>query len=186
MKKNKTGMNRRQFLHTGGVAAVGVAAVASGAVLTAPDGAWALQLKTLDEHTAKTLLGMARMIYPHDTLADMYYAGVVENLDGAAAGDKDLAKLLTTGVAELDKAKGVKWLDLSEGYQLEVLTAIQDGGFFQKVRGTIVVALYNNPLVWRHFGYEGASYEYGGYINRGFDDLAWLEQPPEDASPKAG
>jgi hypothetical protein len=184
--KKKTGMNRRQFLHTSGVAAAGVAAVASGAVLVAPDGAWALELTTLDEHTAKTLLGMSRQIYPHDTLADMYYAGVVENLDGAAASDKDLSTLLREGVEGLDKAKGVKWLDLSEGYQLEVLTAIQDGAFFQKVRGTIVVALYNNPLVWRHFGYEGPSYEFGGYINRGFDDLAWLPQPPEDASPKAG
>ncbi len=184
--KKTTGMNRRQFLHTGGLAAAGVAAVASGAVLVAPDGAWALQLQALDEHTAKTLLAMSRQIYPHDTLADMYYAGVVETLDGAAKDDKDLAKLLREGVAALDQTMGVKWLDLSEGNKLTTLTAIQDGGFFQKVRGTIVVALYNNPLVWRHFGYEGPSYEFGGYIDRGFDDLAWLPEPSEDASPKAG
>ncbi len=183
--KKTTGMNRRQFLHTGGLAAAGVAAVASGTVLVAPDGAWALQLQTLDEHTAKTLLGMSRQIYPHDTLADMYYAGVVEALDGAAQSDKDLATMLREGVSALDQAMGVKWLDLSEGNQLATLTAIQDGAFFQKVRGTIVVALYNNPLVWRHFGYEGPSYEYGGYINRGFNDLAWLDEPSEDASPKA-
>ena len=183
--KKRTGMNRRQFLHSSGLAAAGVAAAASGAVLVAPDGAWALQLTTLNEHTAKTLLTMSRRIYPHDTLADMYYAGVVETLDGAAREDKDLATLLREGVAGLDKAMGVKWHDLSEGSQLSTLTAIQDGAFFQKVRGTIIVALYNNPLVWRHFGYEGPSYEFGGYIKRGFDDLAWLAQPSEDASPKA-
>ena len=49
-----------------------------------------------------------------------------------------------------------------------------------------VVALYNNPLVWRHFGYEGPSAEFGGYIDRGFDDLTWLPRPSEDASPKSG
>jgi len=184
--KKRTGMNRRQFLQTSGLAAAGVAAAASGAVLVAPDGAWALELTTLDEHVAKTLLRMSRQIYPHDTLADMYYAGVVETLDGAAREDKDLGKLLSDGVADLDKAMGVKWLDLSEGNQLATLTAIQDDPFFQKVRGTIIVALYNNPLVWRHFGYEGPSYEFGGYIHRGFNDLAWLPEPPEDASPKAG
>lgn len=183
--KNK-GLNRRQFLQTSGLAAAGVAAAASGAVLIAPDGAWALQLRSLDEHTAKTLLVMTRRLYPHDGLGGMYYAAVVEALDGAANGDKDVARLLTDGVAALDTAMGIKWLDLSEGNQLEVLTAMESDPFFQKVRGTTVVSLYNNPLVWRYFGYEGSSYEYGGYIHRGFDDLAWLPQPPEDASPKAG
>jgi hypothetical protein len=34
--------------------------------------------------------------------------------------------------------------------------------------------LYNNPLVWRYFGYEGPSAHLGGYINRGFDDISWI------------
>lgn len=182
----KKGLNRRQFLQTSSLAAAGVAATASGAVLIAPDGAWALQLGALDEHTAKTLLVMSRRIYPHDSLGDMYYVPVVEALDSGAKGDKDLNTLLTEGVAELDSAMRIKWLDLSAGNQLKILTGIQDSTFFQKVRAQAVVALYNNPLAWRHFGYEGSSYEYGGYIDRGFDDLNWLPQPPEDASPKAG
>ena len=182
----KKGMNRRQFLQTSGLAAAGAAAVASGSVLMAPDGAWALQLGALDTHTAHTLMVMSRRIHPHDSMGDMYYAKVVEDLDGAAGGDKDLAAMLTGGVADMDKALGVKWLELSEGYQMEVLTGIQDGAFFQKVRGTTIVSLYNNPLAWRHFGYEGSSFEMGGYIERGFDDLGWLPAPSDDASPKAG
>jgi hypothetical protein len=92
---------------------------------------------------------------------------------------------MTEGVAGLDSAMSLKWVDLSEGSQLKILTGMQDGAFFQKVRGQAVVSLYNNPLAWRHFGYEGPSYEYGGYLHRGFDDLKWLPQPSEDASPKA-
>lgn len=183
---SKKGMNRRQFLHTSGLATAGVAAVASGAVLMAPDGAWALQLSALDAHAGQTILTMSRRIYPHDGLGEMYYAKVVEDLDGAAAGDEGTAKLLKDGVADLDGAMGVNFVDLSEGHQLEVLTARQDGGFFQKVRGQCIVSIYNNPLAWRHFGYEGPSYEFGGYIERGFDDLAWLPPPSDDASPKAG
>jgi hypothetical protein len=183
---SRKAMDRRQFLQKSGGAAAGAAVVASGtAALVAPDGAWALELGALDEHEGKTLLKMARHLYPHDTLADLYYAGVVEALDGEAKKDADVAKLLQDGVAALDAAHGIEWLSLSNGYQLEVLEGMQETPFFQKVRGTEVVALYNNKLVWRHFGYEGSSYEYGGYIDRGFDDLNWLPQPPKSASPPA-
>ena len=181
------GMNRRQFLQSSGLAAAGAAAIASGSVLMASDGAWALELGALDGETGLTLLKMTRRIYPHQTLADMYYAGVVEALDAEAKDNAATAELLKTGVAELDAAMGVKWTALSDGNQLKVLKGMADGAFFQKVRGKAVVALYNNQLVWRHFGYEGASADFGGYIERGFDDLSWLENPSSDASPsKAG
>ena len=181
----KKGMNRRQFFETSGRATAGAAVLAGAGILADTQGAWALELTALDEHSAKTLLAMTRGIYPHDTLADQYYAGVVAALDGEAAGNADLAASLKAGVADLDAAMGVPFADLSEGNQLEVLVARQDSPFFQKVRGTTVVALYNNPLVWRHFGYEGASFEFGGYLDRGFNDLNWLPAPSEDASPKA-
>ena len=55
--------------------------------------------------------------------------------------------------------------------------------FFEKIRGTSVVSLYNNEMAWAHFGYEGSSYEMGGYFDRGFQDLDWLPDPDADASP---
>jgi len=180
---SKTGMNRRQFLQSSGLAGAGVAAVASGAVIMAPDGAWALSLNALTEHEAMTLLVMTRQCYPHDSLGDMYYAEVVDALDADAAGNADTAKMLKDGVAKLDGAMGIPWLELSDGHQVEVLKSLESDAFFQAVRGKTVVALYNNPLVWRFFGYEGPSAELGGYFDRGFNDLAWLPDPPEDASP---
>lgn len=181
------GMNRRHFLKASGGAAAGATAAASGAVsLVTSTAAWAKGLSTLDEHVAMTLLQATRHIFPHDALGDSYYAVVVEALDGDAAKDDATAKDLEKGVAELDDAMGVKWLDLSPGYQLKVLQNSQDGAVFQKVKGKAVVALYNNKLAWRHFGYEGPSFGNGGYLERGFDDLGWLESPPENASPKAG
>ena len=45
------------------------------------------------------------------------------------------------------------------------------------VRGVAVVSLYNDPETWALLGYEGSSYEHGGYIDRGFDDLDWLPNP---------
>ena len=40
--------------------------------------------------------------------------------------------------------------------------------------GGLVTGLYNQKEVWPLFGYEGESYSKGGYIDRGFDDIAWL------------
>jgi len=38
--------------------------------------------------------------------------------------------------------------------------------------------LYDDVEVWQAFGYEGASAHLGGYVNRGFNDLDWLPDPP--------
>jgi hypothetical protein len=168
-------MNRRQFLQTGAITAAGAAA-GTGTMLIDPNGAWAMSLKSLDEHTAMTLVRVAREIYPHDRLGDVHYAKVVEILDGKAADNKDVGKLLTDGVGALDASVGgVKWLELSDGYKLATLTQMESTPFFQTVRGECITGIYNNPAVWRLFGYEGASAEFGGYIDRGFNDLGWLE-----------
>ena len=176
-------MNRRQFLHLTGGTAAGAAMVAAGVGLTAtPSGAWALALTSLDAHHGKTLLKVARHVFPHDTLDDVYYAGVVQSLDGKAAGNADVAAALADGVNTLDSATAVPWIDLSDGYQLEILEG-PGQALLHAVKGDAVVSLYNNPLVWRHFGYEGPSAQHGGYIIRGFDDLTWLPDPDEQASP---
>jgi len=174
---SQKGMNRRQFLQTSGTAvAGGAAAIGAGAVLIGPDGAWALGTKAFDEHTALTLLGVCREMYPHDRLGDEYYARLVEGLDAKAAGDPGLAKLLGDGVAGLDGANGgVTWVALGDGDKLAALKQIESTTFFQTVRGHVVTTLYNDPEVWRQFGYEGSSWEYGGYLERGFNDIAWLK-----------
>jgi len=177
----KDQINRRQFLRRGGGALAGAAA----ATAVAPSTSWAAELSTLDEHQGNTILQAVRQIYPHNTMSNDYYNNVVKDLDAEAADNADTATMLKEGVANLDAAMGVKWTDLSNGNQFAVLSAMKDSPFFQKLRGKAVVSLYNNPLAWRHFGYEGSSAEQGGYLERGFDDLNWLENPPEDASPKA-
>jgi len=131
-----------------------------------------------------TLLGVARRIFPHQTLADVYYAGVVAALDEDAQRSPDSARLLQDGVAALDKSVSTRWIDLSAGYRLATLQA--QPKLLDAVKAKAVVALYNSPLVWRHFGFEGPSFEYGGYIRRGFNDLSWLPDLPEDASPRVG
>jgi hypothetical protein len=59
---------------------------------------------------------------------------------------------------------------------VQVLRAVETTAFFQKLRGDLVVSLYNQKEVWPKFGYEGSSFEHGGYLHRGFNDIDWLPE----------
>jgi hypothetical protein len=183
---SKPGMNRRRFLETSSQAVAGAAvvvAVGGTTLLMAPDGAWAMTLDTLSGQEGATLLKALRVVYPHESLGDQYYAAVVEALDQDAKGNADTAAMLKAGLAGLDQAYRIPFVELSEGNQVRALEVIQDTEFFQTIRFKTIATLYNNPRVWQAFAYEGPSFDEGGYIERGFDDLGWLPDPPEDASP---
>ena len=63
----------------------------------------------------------------------------------------------------------------NEADRVAILEAMGEGDpFFQKVRSNLVVGLYNQKDLWPIFGYEGASADKGGYIERGFDDIGWV------------
>ena len=126
-----------------------------------------------------TLVQMARDIYPHDRFGDELYALAVKGHDDKAATDAAFKLMLEDGVAGLDKAAkamghpnyvATGW----EAERVEMLRAIEDSEFFQTIRGGLVVGLYNQKAVWDHLGYEGASFDKGGYLDRGFDDVDWL------------
>jgi hypothetical protein len=168
-------VSRRDFLATGGAITVGVGA----GMVSCPKGAWAVSVKNLKPETMQTLIQMARDIYPHDRLADKYYAGAVAGYDDQAGEDKDLLHLLEDGVATLDtmaaSQHGGRYVAVGwESDRVALLQQIQGGPFFQKIRSGLVTGIYANPEVWPLFGYEGPSANKGGYIDRGFDDIDWL------------
>ncbi len=155
-------VSRREFLATSGA---GAAALSVGAgMIACPKGAWALSVEHLKPETMQTLVQLARDIYPHDRLADKYYAGAVEGYDEQAGADADLKALIEDGVAALDalagarhgtRYVGVGW----ESDRLDLLRQFEGGAFFQKIRGGLVTGIYNNTEVWELLGYEGPSAE---------------------------
>jgi hypothetical protein len=176
----RVAVTRRNFLKSG-AAAAGVTALAGGGTVTIdPNGAWAMTTQHLKPETMVTLVKMARDLYPHDRLGDAYYAKAVEAYDGKAGADAALKQLIEQGVAELNSLSQGKHAMLyaavnEEADRVAILRSIETTPFFQKVRGDMVVALYNQPAVWVKFGYEGSSAEHGGYLHRGFDDIDWLK-----------
>jgi hypothetical protein len=169
--------SRRVFLQ-GATTAVPVVAIATSAGLSIED-AWAESATALAPSTMKTLVKMARDIYPHDLLVDSYYITAITPGDGKAAKDPAIKALLENGVKQLDAAAqaGHKRPYADVGWEEDrvvLLRGIENSDFFRKFRSDLVVSLYNQPAVWPKFGYEGSSAEHGGYIKRGFDDVDWL------------
>jgi hypothetical protein len=176
----RTRVRRREFLR-GAATVPPAAAVAAAGLTIGPDAAWAGDLRALQPQTMTLLARAARDIFPHDRLADRYYIAAVLPYDDKAATDKVLKALLDDGAAQLDaearRRYGRDYIRLgSEEQRVEVLKAVENTPFFQKLRGDLVVSLYDQKEVWPKFGYEGSSYEHGGYLHRGFNDLDWLPE----------
>ena len=136
--------SRRGFLRGTGLVAMGFAT--GGTIICAADYAWALSTTAIDGHTAETLLVVARQLFPHDRLGDQYYAVMVDSLDKQAAGDPALRKLLVDGVGRLDSARGIAWVQLSNGARDAVLKSMEGSEFFATIQnGHHQQSLYQPP-----------------------------------------
>ncbi len=170
------GLSRRGFLRrsAGGFAAA-VAITSTGALLNASE-AWALDVKGLKPETMKTLILVARDIYPHDKVPDRYYAIAMKSYDEKAVTDPAMKGQIEGFVAALDEAAGPGGY-VGRGWEAErvaLLKAQSENPMFETIRSGLVVSLYNQQEIWPIFGYEGESFSKGGYIERGFNDITWL------------
>src|ERR1700755_3106642 len=85
----------------GAAVAVPAAAVAASAGIGVTD-AWAEDAKALSPATLKTLVKVARDIYPHDRLTDHYYIVAIKPWDGKAATDAAVKTMINEGINRLD------------------------------------------------------------------------------------
>ena len=169
--------NRRMVLK-GVAATVPAAAMVSTTGLGIAD-AWAEDATALAPAVLKTMVKVARDIYPHDFLGEVYYINAIKPWDGKAAKDLKVKAMLQSGISRLDQdaqqRHKVAYLNVPwEADRVVLLQGIEQTDFFKAIRSDLVVSLYNQEAVWPKFGYEGSSAEHGGYINRGFSDIDWL------------
>ena len=175
MKKYEN-VNRRKFL--AGASAIAAITISGNALLHSVE-AWGLDVRNLKPETMQTLIQMARDLYPHDRVADRFYAVAVKGFDDKAGSNPATKKTIEDGISSLNMAAQKKYkMNYTqigwEADRVAVLRSIQSSSFFQLIRGTLVVSLYNQKDIWPLFGYEGESASKGGYINRGFNDISWL------------
>ena len=178
----KASLTRRHLLKGSGVL-MGTLAVGSPLALLAPSTAWALELKKLTKAQGETLIRMGQVLFPHTKLPEAVYALLAKDLDADAAANADTAKLITDGINALNHLCDGNFLKANANRRLQAVKAMEGQPFFNTVRGKGVVSLYDNEMAYAAFGYPGSSWEKGGYITRGFQDLKWLPNPSTHASP---
>ncbi|MCC7253686.1 gluconate 2-dehydrogenase subunit 3 family protein [Hyphomicrobium sp.] len=127
-----------------------------------------------------TLFRLARDIYPHEGfLDDTPYQAVVDAIIVEAEGSPAVADLLSKGLADLEERSQriykTNYTAIPKPEEREgVLRSIELTDFFQKIKGGLLMGLYNNKELWPKFGYDGSSWETGGFIDKGFDKIDWF------------
>ncbi len=147
------------------------------ATAVGPTGAWAASGVSAEQRL--TLIRMARDIYPHDDfLPEGPYVKVVDDVLKEAQSNDETRKLVLDGVTDLEaraqKIYGQNYVAVSDPNKREgLLRSIELGAFFQKFKGGLLFGLYNNKELWPKFGYDGSSWEDGGFVDN-FDKIDWL------------
>jgi len=168
---------RRRFL-VSTIACSGLISTGMGVALLRAGSAWAQSATARGGNSAGSLARMARLLYPHDGIAEDIYAEVIDSVLAAAADDPAIADTLNAALRALDDEQDADWFDLGTKQQLATLQAVEAEPFFGVIQAAVRDRFYNHAAVWKHIGYPGSSVEHGGYLERGFDDIDWL---PEDA-----
>jgi len=181
--KQNLPLTRRDFLKGSGVL-MGVLAAGTTLAALAPSPVWAVELKTLSQADGTSLMKLGRVLFPHEKLPDAVYALLAKDLDGAASGAPAKASELKAGIAALDKACDGNFSNAADAKKEAAVKAIEDTPFFNTVRGQCVTSLYDNDMAYAAFGYPGVSWDKGGYLMRGFQDLKWLPAPSAADSPE--
>jgi hypothetical protein len=138
--------------------------------------AWAQNGSAQDEATQRAMAQMARRLYPHDGLTDSVYAQILDDALAATAGDTAFAGMLAEAENSLNAHQNADFIDLDEAGQLAALRSVEQAVFFSGIQTAVRVRLYNHPAFWELIGYEGPSWQSGGYLNRGAGQIDWLPE----------
>ena len=122
----------------------------------------------------KLIASVVRAMFPHDRFPDGPYLRTADAVIKKALGSPASALELRSGLAAL---KQVGFEKMSKSEALAYVKSMEGSPLFSLVHGTTVTGLYTDSEVHQLLGYEGSSFEKGGYIDRGFNDLNWLPEP---------
>ena len=130
----------------------------------------------LTDEARSVLIRVIRVAFPHPSFPDGPYERTADTILREAENSTWFRVALTQGLLTLGHLAGGDFRDLNDEDATKVLRRIETTEFFGFIRRTTVLNLYDNEDVWEVLGYEGPSFDKGGYINRGFNDLDWLPE----------
>ena len=123
---------------------------------------------------SKVLSGIVYQMFPHERLNKEVYVQVTEQLSGKISQSAELTAMLDNALEVLAGNGNEQWTELTKQEKTASLEKIQQTPFFRFVLNETLGGIYRHPHTWELLGLEGSSLEFGGYINRGLNDIDWL------------
>lgn len=155
-----TGLSRRELLKQASVTAILYMAWSRSARAgsSSPDFPWGLTLPVLlpipVENPEATFAEIARAIESEiDARSPQLKSGILKEIDGQMAKIK--GRPTTSQITRL-------------------LDQAQSNAKFPAFLAVASRHCFRHPAIWAAIGYQGSSVEYGGYLDRGFNDISWL------------
>ncbi len=136
---------------------------------------------TFTEEQAAALFAIAQSLIPLADIPPRVYHDIVSTLEKSAAGDTATKQLIENNLVTARLHFGQPIHQTTAEELTAYLQGIEQGTFFQQVYATTLAVFFAHPDVWQRIGYEGESFSKGGYLQRGFNDLDWLPEPPTSA-----
>ncbi|MHC1560817.1 hypothetical protein ACR9E3_17805 [Actinomycetospora sp. C-140] len=131
----------------------------------------------LSAQERQTLVNVVYAAFPHSTFPRGPYERAADAVIAEAGSDPRFLAQLLQGLVDLDAQRDAPFAELDAETAGAVLRGADGAPFLTAIVNSAVVTLYSDPEVWDLLGYEGPSYDKGGYVDRGFDDLDWLPDP---------
>lgn len=117
------------------------------------------------------LASLAYDLFPYEALPPELYIKVANSILelNDPLVEEGLNQIYTLG-------NNQSWLEIPDEQRMNILTEIQQSDFFGLIRANTIAVIYSEPEFFDLVGYGGSAIEFGGYINRGFDDIDWLPE----------
>ena len=130
----------------------------------------------------RILIRILQVAFPHEGFPDGPYERQADQIFELANESTWFRIKLTQGLATLNDLAGGSFLSLDNEAATKVLKHVEHTDFFGFIRRTTILNMYEDEAVWEVLGYEGPSFDKGGYVDRGFNDLDWLPDPRVEES----
>ena len=115
-------------------------------------------------------------LFPHARLSKDVYQQVTEQVNDKITQSGELTAMMKNAMEILAGNSYKNWSAFPDRGKVGLLESIQHTPFFQFILNETLSGVYRHPLTWELLGFEGSSLEFGGYINRGFNDIDWLPE----------
>ena len=158
---------RRGAMH--GIALAATMALSSGMAMAA-------SVAVVDRRIAATA-ALLRVVFPHARLTPDFYRGVAEAYVREISAKPQALTEHDRGLGLLDGNFIAPFVELPPVIQKGLADRFDQEPFFKAILWRGAELIYRDRSVWKLIGYEGSSLEYGGYHDRGFNDIDWLPKP---------